>query len=219
MKGLLIKDFMLLKNQLRFFAIAVLIVFLFPLAGLTDASFMVMYGTVMFSMFSLSSITYDEYENGAPYLFALPISRNGYVREKYVFGLLLTLIPGIVLGSVSILFTAFRSPETDIREVLFLIVFACFMSLLFQAVMIPLQLKFGGDKSRIAMLMVVGAGLITAVLVLKGMQAAHFDLDAALQQLERASALTILGTGGVIMGILLLLSGLISTGIMRKKEF
>ncbi len=219
MKGLLIKDFMLLKNQMKFFGMAVLLILVFLALGLTDDSFVVMYATVIFSMFTLSSISYDEYENGATCLFALPISRSGYVREKYVFGLLLTLVPASVTGAAVLLAARVRSMDTDRRELLVLIFTACFMSLLIQAVMIPIQLKFGGERSRTALFLVVGAGMVAVILVLKGLRALHIDLDGALRRLETSGALSILAVSGLAMGILLLLSVLISIKIMKRKEF
>ena len=85
MKGLLIKDFKLLKNQKQFFLIIGLITFMFLVTN-DSPYFTITYATMMFSMFTMSTISYDEYDNGAAYLFSLPISRKGYVAEKY-FGI------------------------------------------------------------------------------------------------------------------------------------
>ena len=78
MKGLLIKDFKLLKNQKQFFLIIGLITFMFLVTN-DSPYFTITYATMMFSMFTMSTISYDEYDNGAAYLFSLPISRKGYV--------------------------------------------------------------------------------------------------------------------------------------------
>ena len=43
------------------------------------------------ALFSLSSISYDELDNGNAFLFSLPVSRGAYAAEKYVFGLILGL--------------------------------------------------------------------------------------------------------------------------------
>ncbi len=62
MKGLLIKDLLLLKNQQRFF-----LLFFLMSAGMLLADFnsvfVINYVTMIFSLFTLSSISYDEFDN------------------------------------------------------------------------------------------------------------------------------------------------------------
>lgn len=70
MKGMLIKDFSLLKGQKQFFMIAIMFAFIFLF--LTDmAGFGVSYLMVMFTIFTLSTIAYDEYDNGNAFLLSL----------------------------------------------------------------------------------------------------------------------------------------------------
>ena len=91
MKGLLIKDLKLMKNQKSFFMVMAVVGLIFLITW--DAPyFAISYITMMFSMFAITSFSYDEFDNGAVYLFTLPFSRKTYVREKYLFGLLTCLI-------------------------------------------------------------------------------------------------------------------------------
>ena len=76
MKGLLIKDFKILKGQKQFFA-AVLIVMTVFLMTSTSLSFVISYITVIMAMLTLTTIGYDEHENRMGYLFTLPVSRKG----------------------------------------------------------------------------------------------------------------------------------------------
>ncbi len=48
-------------------------------------------GFATFPLFTLSTISYDEFDNGNAFLFSLPITRAGYVVEKYCFALILAL--------------------------------------------------------------------------------------------------------------------------------
>ena len=86
MKGLLIKDYKLMLGQKSFFGMEALMSVLY-LAIYKDPTFAVVFITVMCTMFTISTLSYDEYENGMAYLFTLPISRNTYVLEKYAFAL------------------------------------------------------------------------------------------------------------------------------------
>ena len=88
MKGLLIKDFKLMLNQKKFFILIVLI--LGAIACFLDFDYYFLIGYFMFicSLFTISTISYDEFDNGNAFLFTLPFSRSRYVEEKYCFGIL-----------------------------------------------------------------------------------------------------------------------------------
>ena len=89
MKGLLIKDWKLLKNQGRFF-LMILAASLIPLFFSQNyVNFITSYLTFIFSVFVLSTLSYDSYDNGMIFLLSLPVSRRIYVQEKYLFSLLL----------------------------------------------------------------------------------------------------------------------------------
>lgn len=90
MTGLLIKDFRLLKVQKNFFTLIVFILLGMILFS-EDNFFAVSFATFIFSLFSTSTVSYDEFDNGNPFLFSLPVTRKGYVLEKYCFGLIFLL--------------------------------------------------------------------------------------------------------------------------------
>ena len=95
MKAMLIKDWKLMKGQKQFGLI--LCVFLAVFVVINDnLGFLISYMTLMASIFSISTVSYDEYNNGMVYLLALPISRRKYVEEKYLFCLLTSLIVSAV---------------------------------------------------------------------------------------------------------------------------
>ena len=75
MKGLLIKDFKLLKGQKNFFmpitAISIIMIIVSP-----GTSFPIGFLGFVGALFSLSSISYDEFDNGNAFLFSLPITRK-----------------------------------------------------------------------------------------------------------------------------------------------
>ena len=60
--------------------------------------------TLILSIFSITSITYDEYDNGMPFLFTLPITRREYVRVKYVFGFALATMTWVVMSIICFCF-------------------------------------------------------------------------------------------------------------------
>ena len=66
-----------------------------------NPTFAVVFITVMCTMFTVSTLSYDEYENGMAYLFTLPISRNTYVLEKYVFALVNSIVTGVIMYAMA----------------------------------------------------------------------------------------------------------------------
>ena len=89
MKGLFMKDFGLLKGQKQFFAVIVVMTVIF-MTAYTNFAFIISYITIMIGIMTLTTISYDEFENGMGYLFTLPVSRREYVGEKYLFSIITT---------------------------------------------------------------------------------------------------------------------------------
>ena len=65
-----------------------------------NPSFVFGYLTVMLSFLPITTLAYDDAENGAAYLFSLPVTRRGYVAEKYLFSIGFTLVTGAVVYGV-----------------------------------------------------------------------------------------------------------------------
>ena len=217
MKGLLQKDFRLMVKQSRFFGTIGFVAVIFP-SMVKDTSFIISYLTFIGFMFTLSTINYDEFDNGNAFLFSLPITRRGYVMEKYGFGLLMggscwlfgtliALVSGQVRGTNSI---------QDTLEMA--LVFFPVMLLILE-MMIPFQLKFGGEKGRIAAIVMAGIVFIVFLGVAEIAKMMHVDLNGLLNRLETMDG-RVLGVFAAAVSIAgLLLSGRISVAIMEKKEF
>ena len=88
MKGMLIKDFKLLRNM-RNSLIIIVLVAVTSGAYLQDASFVIPYLAFIGATFASSTLSYDEYDNGYAYLLSMPVTRKGYVTEKYILGFIL----------------------------------------------------------------------------------------------------------------------------------
>lgn len=217
MKGLLIKDFRLMKNMKN--SILMIIVIAMGMgAYIKDASFIITYLALIGVTFTTSTMSYDEFENGYPFLLSLPVSRKGYVLEKYTFGLLLNG-GGWLLGSVIATVAGAVRNTAPVRDSLMMSLALLPFALLLLSLLLPFHMKFGGEKGRIVM--IIAMGMIFAVVVLgaKLAESMHIDLDAALEKLPVMGTGTI-ALGGIVIGVvILLLSCRISIGIMEKKEF
>ena len=216
MKGLLIKDFKLMKNQKNFLFLLILIAALFVFVK--DVSFIITYMTFIGTLFSISSVSYDEFDNGNAFLFSLPVTREGYVMEKYGFGLilgggawLLGTILAVVVGKVQ-----HGGTVTDTIMTALMILPLMLMIL---SVMLPFQLKYGGEKGRIAMICAFGILFVIGTGILKIAKTLNIDLIYIIDHLPVISMgmllVILIGIGAVV----LLVSCKISISIVNKKEF
>lgn len=217
MKGLLIKDFRLMKGQKNFFFVIV-VISVGMAAFSEDLSFMMSFLPFVLSLFTLSTISYDEFDNGNAFLFTLPVSRAGYTIEKYCLALLLgggawVLSVLLAMGAVILRETASLS-ETVMMAAMMLPPL-----IVIQAVMIPFQLKFGGEKGRIALIGVFGLLSVIGIAAVKAARMFGIDIEDMLGILPAASMGTIVAALMVIAVILLLISVKISISIMKNKEF
>ena len=218
MKGMLMKDFMLLKNQKQFF-VAILAFAVMFFGMYDDTSFAFNYIVILCTLFTISTISYDEYDNGMSYLFTLPISRKGYVKEKYVFGIIAIFIALVTSTVLDFVFQMVKKQEYSAQGLLIQICISLMVAMLMLAFSLPIQLKFGAEKSRIALLAVFGCIAAVGFVVVKLAESMNLDIGAIVAKLNGMSP-QILVVGGILAGILLLaVSYLISLKIMMEKQF
>ena len=182
-------------------------------------SYMVSFLTFIATLFVLTTISYDEFDNGYSFLFTLPVSRKLYVTEKYVFELLLGA--GIwcittALAAVYVVVTGAAELNTD--WIMSYIIYLGFV-LLIVAVTVPVQLKFGGEKGRIAMIIVLGGMFLAGWVIVKGLKKIGMDVEAVLDKTSSMGIAVFLGIWFVIFCIILFISFGVSVKIMERKEF
>lgn len=218
MKGLLVKDFKLMMLQ-KNFLLLILAIVIGMMIYTDDVVFPLGYLSFIVSLFTVRTIGYDELDNGNAFLFTLPITRNDYVIEKYSIGLLYGCIAWILATALGIIATVFKDtlPLSDLVQSSLIILP---MMIVVQAIMLPFQLKFGGDKGRIAMIGVFGALAVIALVIEKGAKAAfNIDLVNILDNLPTVSMGVFIIIAIIIALLMLLISLKISLSIMNKKEF
>ncbi len=217
MRGLLIKDFLLLKNQLRIFLLYIILS-----AGMLVADFnsvfVINYTTLIFCMFTISSISYDEFDNGYAFLFTLPITREQYAAEKYVFGILTGGLAWLVVTIIAVIMNVLRG-RADTWDIAVLALLFLFLAFLFLSVVIPVQLKFGQEKGRTALILIIGVIFAAAFLAVRAVKIFQVDLSAAaerLTSLHQGPVIAVLLTGSLIV---MIASYMVSVRIMKKKQF
>ncbi|MBQ9136467.1 MAG: ABC-2 transporter permease [Lachnospiraceae bacterium] len=226
MKGLMIKDLKLLASQKKIFIITIFVAAVFAWTS-DDVTFAATYIVLLLSMMTLTTISYDEMNNGMLFLLSLPAGRKTYVKEKYVFAFLNLIFAGTLSLVVCYVFSVIKGAPLNLDDLLSNIIGITLSMAVMLAVTIPLELKYGVEKGRIAMLVaivivaLVGTGgykLLTNVL--------HVDVNgflvSILEKLPKpGEGLEIIVMGGLfaILLLVLFISYMIANKIMKKKEF
>ena len=217
MKGLLIKDFKLMLMQKNFFIIIIVVACLISISS-QDSTFMIGFITLILSLFTVSTISYDEFDNGYPFLLTLPFSRKTYVLEKYVYGLILgtgAWIVSVIICSLMLIVQG--KPVTSDMLIGAFVILPMF--LVIESLMIPVHLRFGGEKGRYALIACVGVLVVIGFVVMKIVEIFHIDvlpLILAIDALGPVMFMMIL----LMIGFLVMLVSLkVSLSIMNKKEF
>lgn len=168
MKGLFVKDIRLIltmrQQLIIFLAVCALIAFT------AEGSFVVGYTSALLGILGLSTLGFDEHENGFPFLFSLPVDAKSYVNEKYLLCILLD-IAGLIFGTMLFFVACLtRGRMAMFQEDIVYVVFYLPATLLLILSVLPVQMIFGREKSRIITFVLYGIlfGLSAVIVKLIG---------------------------------------------------
>ena len=216
MLGLLIKDLQLIKKQGSIFFLMVIFGVIMLRNSDSYVSVYVTYCIVFGGLLVLNTISYDSFDDGYAYIFTLPVTPRLYVAEKYLLAIL-----GSGAGCVfAIGMIAVLQGNAGLWERLGFSLGAWQGILLVISIMLPLNLKYGTEKSRI--LTVVWVVAVAALMALVSEFGDVLPIQAGtqfLQTLEKLGSIGLLLAGGILTAAVFLLSMAASTRIMQKKEF
>ena len=220
MKGLIFKDlyFMLKQKKMFLIPLCIFIPFVF-LQGAESAPFVISYMTLFGGILAISSLSYDDYDGSMAFLMTLPVTRKEYVFEKYIFSLGGSLLFWTVATMFYLVLYASESAE--------ILAVGLVLSLMltgFQMIMLPVQLKYGGDKGRMVLIGIVAFIMIGAYgLKAIGDRLLDMPMEILLEnKIDKIASAGIWAAGGVTVAIwciALSISLVVSIKIMEKKEF
>ena len=165
MNGLLIKDLRIVFRRKQ--QLLILLAFCAFIAFATDGSFIIGYAAGLTGILGLSTLGFDEQDNGFPFLLSLPIDVKTYVNEKYLFCFLADFVGtaiGIAMFSLACLIKGNMDafPESMIHVVLYLPA-----TLLLILSILPIQMVYGRERSRIITLVVYGILFALSAVIVK----------------------------------------------------
>lgn len=215
MKGLLVKDWkLLLRNQKSFFVVMAVIIAMYVAIG--NAEFIISYTPMLCVFVSMSTITYDTYENGAAFLFTMPFSRKEYVREKYIFSGCIILTAEIISYAVAMAVMLYQGK--DWMEISISSVITFVLALLVMGLSIPIQLKFGAEKSRVAIMIVLGTGFGLLMIFFKVMEKLEMKPNQVFAVFYNMNVVALVLIAAFVFIVLMGISYTISVKVMMNKE-
>lgn len=165
----------------------------------------------------VNTIAYDEMDNGYQFLLTFPIDRKTYVREKYV----LTLGMGVLSwGAAMVIYFVIKMIQGERLDMsMELPVTLSFLPViaLFILFMLPLQMKFGVEKTRIVVAGTCGAAGACILGFTKFI--GPDTINDWMESLNQMSGWVLLGIVVAVVVLLIAVSYRISIGIMKRKEF
>lgn len=188
-----------------------------------DSSFIVSYFPMIAMMLVISTIAYDNHENGVGFLMTMPVSQGDYAVAKYIFsviGLFSAWVVAIFVQFISLFIqkTPFVVSDIVLEDFMILPVFFIITS-----IMIPVEFKFSSEKSKIVLFVICG---IIILIMLAGKSVLEFvqtnfgvDFEAMAAKADTLSPITVIAVLYAFCVVIISISMVISIRIMKKKEF
>lgn len=217
MKALFIQDIRYMLTQKSFLFLIVFIGIVLSLTQNDNYIFVIGYLGFMGMITGMMSVTMDDQSNGLTFLFSLPIDRRVYVREKYIFIVLMGVSFSIFATALCLLFRMFAEYKAPLDEILATSLGTLFVMLLFVCFMLPLQLKFGAERARLASFIAIG--LFFAAVIVAGLVVNFADALPFIQAFLSMSPVALAGIGAAFLIVCLRISYSASLRVILHREF
>ncbi|MEG0452018.1 MAG: ABC-2 transporter permease [Coprobacillus sp.] len=215
MMGLLIKDFKLLKGQRNMLFMMVAIAACFVATG-NDITFIMSYLTFIATFFVTSTISYDEYNKSNVFLLTLPVTRKEYAKEKYILGFIVCISIWLLTTIACTVYKFNAQGQFVLTEWLQTAILILCIPMFLLSFMIPTQIKYGGEKGRIAMIAVIGIVFVIGFAIYMLCQYLNIDINAIIADISNLQVVLF----GVLATLLALLTSyFVTLKVMHNKQF
>ena len=208
MKGLLLKEFLMLKKG---WVTLVIFFIAFGIGGI-GSDFMCFMLPLFVAILLYGHINYDEQSKWQQYSIALPYGRKMIVSAKYAamaIGAVVSTVLVVLLYGVTV---AIGKAEFTLKDLVGYAILSLAVGIVYPTFFLPLAYKFNSEKGRTIMLFLNGASGAIAVFLLSAIEA-----TGILAKLSNyTNILPYIAIAAVL--VLFALSWLISVKIYEKRE-
>ena len=209
MLGFIKKDLFMLKNNLKSLLLACIVYFFFILANGMDIGFILPF---MIVMLSISSFSYDDFNNWHLYALSIPNGRRFNVLGRYLSTIFLVVVGGFISFLLSLGVNIFKN-SLNVLDVFESSLTIVLILMFFIIIIFPILFKLGAEKGRLA-LFIVSFSLFGIAVALKS--SVNINISADLLNFLNNYGLILLS---VIVIVLLLLSYKLAVRFYLKREF
>lgn len=215
MLGLIKKDLLIVKNNLKLIGIVLTIFFILALQDNFDITFALPF-IAMIYLFTItlfiSTFSYDEFNKWDAYAVTLPNGRKNIVKSKYITSIILVVSTLIITLLLTHLIT-FINGSLEFEKVISLVLGLTTGIIFVESIMLPIIFKFGIEKGRLGLF-----GITIAITGIATIVSKKFDLSIFVNIIQFFDNYYFIIIPLALI-ILLLLSYKISDKIYSKKEF
>lgn len=210
MLGLIKKDFLLIKANLKSMLIIFIVYFMLAFQGTFEVAFVI---PVIGIMIFISTFSYDDFNNWNSYAVTLPAGRKNVVIAKYIGSVILMMLLVTVTFLTEIIVCYTKNSVLDLNEIVSSMMITLLSSVLIISLLYPMVCKFGVTNARVILFVAVFVIVGIGTLVMKYADMTSFADIVSI--IDKYSIIII----PVISVILLGISYLISYKIYQNKEF
>lgn len=175
MIGLIYKDLMVMRKTLTLYMV-IFAVYGYMGIAYDQGGLLFAMVLVLSAMLPVSSIAYDERCKWDKIANTAPLSRKEIVMAKYLFAILLTVF-SVAVCFVIYLFDS-RMPMTEKLIMCYMLTMG---GMLYQAILMPVNIKFGAEKGRNIMMAIM---FVPVLLIMAVSNTGLVDMSAVVQFLE-----------------------------------
>lgn len=208
MKGLIVKDLLLIKENWKQLLIFVLIFIVIGLEGNQILTFVPVFLSLMVL---LSTFSYDDYNKWNSYAVTLPNGRKNIVRAKYIASICLSAF-AILFTYLLITISGMMNHHLNLEETAVTLLGCWSAVILLQSFMYPLIFKVGLEKGRIFLF-----AFFIGISALLGLVFQNIKISLPVEVIRFLDHYLVVILP-LVMIILLYISYKISEKIVQKKE-
>lgn len=217
MKGLIIKDFINLRKNIKIFGILIILY-----AGMSlmteDTSFFSSIITMLFAILTLTIYSYDDMAKWDVFALTMPITKDEVVQGKYFMMLSLTFL-GSIVGLVYTVAINIIRHSSSIFKGVGIIGAGAAIVIFFYCIIMPFVTKLGVEKARLIFFMVYIIPFAIAIIISKLVVKSTPEMPEWFKNLVEFLVKYVYLLVPMIVVIALAISYTISIKLYRKKEF
>jgi len=191
MKGLLLKDWYMMKKYCKAYLLITLVFIAVSFVG-NENLFFTFYPCLLCGMIPVNLLGYDERSRWQQYSETMPYTKAQIVSGKYIIGLA-TQIAIILITGITQAMRMSIDGDFELKEYLILMMLLLIMSLLASSITLPFMFKLGVEKGRMAYYIMIGV-VCAGSIISSNLLSSEFSYDIKLN-----GALPIICIAGIVI--------------------